>query len=703
MYLAFYGFREEPFGSTPDPRFLFGSAMHREAVASLQYCVETGRGFFGLIAPPGMGKTTLLFQAMEKYRDTASTAFLFNTQCNSREFVRFLLSEVGIESETDDVVRLHRRFNEFLLANSRLGRRFILMVDEAQNLTEDVLETIRLLSDFETSRAKLMQIVLAGQPELDATLKKPSMSQLLQRISMISRIDPFTAEETGNYITHRLKVAGYRGEPIFTNEAVQLIARHSHGIPRLINSICFNALSLGFAEERKQIDVDLITEAVQDLPYYQSGPLVERINTPAFTPASNVVIKPKPVAAVETRRSEPSAAAATVALPRENSVPQSAQVNAPEMSKSQTAVSVLSTISSPVAVLPFPSFTKAAAETLPERKMAQQAPRSPSAKSQAARQTMQTPISRSHLAANQEEPLPVAPDPVPFITDLYARSDRRGNSLMNVILALLILGCSAAGYFAVRGRVARTSKGQVQSATATSTAVGAATESLSVASVASAPVVPSAESLPVVPPPLQQVDAPGHQVQTGSLHETFEQPKPGGPRGNSSLPARLTAGRGITHSAGTSKNRETAPIVIESTNRVRTTPQTPPISAPEVTSVSINPAVNWIVNARTTVLPRLDKPKPPKSVGAVVVPPQFMKGTGPFYPAAAKKIHANGEVVVTATVNERGRPEDLKFVSGDEMFRQAAFDAVRRWKYRPGTYDGKPAGMPIEIRLWFSH
>src|SRR5471030_1863169 len=135
MYLRYYGFREEPFGSTPDPRFLFSSASHREAMASMRYSIETGRGFFALIAPPGMGKTTLLFEALEKYHESAWTAFLFNTQCNSSEFLRFLLSEVGIDDETDDLARLHRRFNEFLVANSRLGRRFILIVDEAQNLS----------------------------------------------------------------------------------------------------------------------------------------------------------------------------------------------------------------------------------------------------------------------------------------------------------------------------------------------------------------------------------------------------------------------------------------------------------------------------------------------------------------------------------------------------------------------------------------
>src|SRR5205807_4103791 len=164
MYLQYYGFKEQPFGVTPDPRFLYLSPAHREALASLYYGIDATRGFIALIARPGMGKTTLLFQLLQKFQSTARTAFIFQTQCTSREFMRFLLTEIGCEIGGDqDLVNMHKAFNQCLLQEPRAGRRFIVVGDEAENREASVLETIRLLSDFETPRAKLLQIVLAGQ------------------------------------------------------------------------------------------------------------------------------------------------------------------------------------------------------------------------------------------------------------------------------------------------------------------------------------------------------------------------------------------------------------------------------------------------------------------------------------------------------------------------------------------------------------
>src|ERR1700686_3142610 len=192
MFLGFYGLLEQPFGVTPDPRFLYLSPAHREALASLYYGIESGRGFMALIAKPGMGKTTLLFQLLEKFRGNAHTAFLFQTQCNSREFMRFLLAELGCESYEQDFVRMHDEFNKLLLQEARAGKRFIIVIDEAQNLDPSVLETIRLLSDFETPRAKLLQIILAGQPQLADKLASRNLSQLKQRISLLNGLSPLS-------------------------------------------------------------------------------------------------------------------------------------------------------------------------------------------------------------------------------------------------------------------------------------------------------------------------------------------------------------------------------------------------------------------------------------------------------------------------------------------------------------------------------
>ncbi len=265
MFLDFYGLREQPFGVTPDPRFLYLSPAHREALASMFYGIDAGRGFVALIAKPGMGKTTLLFQLLQQFRSSARTVFLFQTQCNSREFMRFLLLELGCEGNGEqDLVTMHEQFNRCLLQEAHAGRRFIVVVDEAQNLDPSVLETIRLLSDFETPQAKLLQIVLAGQPELADKLARPSLRQLRQRVSLLSTLAPLPPEEVARYMNHRLRIAGRPDAPLFTTPAANMISELSEGVPRNINNICFNALSLACSLRQKTIDVEVIHQVAAD-------------------------------------------------------------------------------------------------------------------------------------------------------------------------------------------------------------------------------------------------------------------------------------------------------------------------------------------------------------------------------------------------------------------------------------------------------
>jgi type II secretory pathway predicted ATPase ExeA len=263
MYLNYFQLREEPFGSTPDPRFLYQSNTHREALATLYCGYYSNRGFTALIAQPGMGKTTLLFQFLQNIRNAARTVFLFQTQCNTRELFRYLLYDLGI-TPGEDVAEMHQQLNSVLLEEARAGRRVVLVIDEAQNLPDSVLETVRLLSDFETSRAKLMQIVLAGQSQLSEKLASPGLEQLRQRISLVCRLDRFTPVEAANYIQHRLEVAGHSGPLPFTTGAIDRIAEHSEGNPRRINTLCFNALSLCCALKHKQVDRAVVEEVVAD-------------------------------------------------------------------------------------------------------------------------------------------------------------------------------------------------------------------------------------------------------------------------------------------------------------------------------------------------------------------------------------------------------------------------------------------------------
>lgn len=272
MFLDYYGFCEQPFGVTPDPRFLYFGSSHREALASLYYGVESGRGFLALIAKPGMGKTTLLFHLLGKLRNSTRTAFLFQTQCDSRQFLRSLVADLGVECRgDDDLFHLQNQLNEVLVRETQAGRRFVIVVDEAQNLDDPVLETLRMLSNFETPRAKLMQIILAGQPQLASKLASDKLVQLRQRVSIVSRLNQLTAAETADYIDHRLRVAGYAGTPLFGSGALERIASGSEGIPRNINNLCFHALTLGFARGAKRIDTSIVDEALADLSLDSCG------------------------------------------------------------------------------------------------------------------------------------------------------------------------------------------------------------------------------------------------------------------------------------------------------------------------------------------------------------------------------------------------------------------------------------------------
>jgi type II secretory pathway predicted ATPase ExeA len=265
MFLDYYKLREQPFGVTPDPRYLYFSPAHREALASLFYGIETGRGFLSLVAEPGMGKTTLLFQLLQRWKGYVHSAFLFQTQCNSRELVRYLLDDLGLKSDDEDIVRIHSELNDFLYRETKAGRRVVVFIDEAQNLADSVLETVRLLSDFEAPDRKLLQIILAGQPELAQRLARPGLAQLRQRIAIQARLEPLPPAEVVRYIHRRLQVAGYEGPQLFTAGALELIAERSRGIPRLINNLCFNALSLGCAMQQKQIDSTVVKEAAADI------------------------------------------------------------------------------------------------------------------------------------------------------------------------------------------------------------------------------------------------------------------------------------------------------------------------------------------------------------------------------------------------------------------------------------------------------
>ena len=281
--LAFYGLKQQPFDVTPDPAYLYRSRVHREAFNAISQGVENLRGFVALVAEPGMGKTTLLNKLMEELNGSARVVFLFQTQCNSSELLRHLLTELGVEHDGGDCVAMHKILNQTLFEEMLQGRRFVLIVDEAQNLQDSVLETIRMLSNYETTHSKMIQIVLAGQPQLVETLMRPSLVQLRQRIAVLANLEPLDAAETAEYIEHRLRAAGSGDVPIFTAEAMVLIAERSQGIPRSINNICFNAMLAGYMNRLLMIDCEIVEKVASrlDLELLVRPPRPEPVSVPA--------------------------------------------------------------------------------------------------------------------------------------------------------------------------------------------------------------------------------------------------------------------------------------------------------------------------------------------------------------------------------------------------------------------------------------
>jgi general secretion pathway protein A len=265
MYLHFYGLNEKPFGTTPDPKFLYLTPAHREALAQLIYGVQENKGFIVLSGEVGTGKTTLLHTLLRKLDRDAAVAFLSNSTLPFDDLVAYMLEDFGIAQTGSTRVERLVALNRFLIERCRAGRTTVLILDEAQNLTPDTLEQVRLLSNFETPTHKLLQILLVGQPELRAKLQLPELRQLKQRIGLRCAIRPLTLEETYDYIRSRLRVAGAPEVGLFTDGAVRRIAEYAGGIPRLINTVCDHCLLIGYVEQKRKIDGAIVEQAVDYL------------------------------------------------------------------------------------------------------------------------------------------------------------------------------------------------------------------------------------------------------------------------------------------------------------------------------------------------------------------------------------------------------------------------------------------------------
>lgn len=272
MYEAHFGLEVRPFAVTPDPRFLYSSRGHREALASLVYGVKERRGFVRLVGEVGTGKTTLLRALLEGLDVAVRTVLITHTTVDREELLRMILNDLEMPCDQLSRVQMIQSLHDLVLLTfqSRLPPPLII-VDEAQNLADEVLEEIRLLTNLEVGDTKLVQVILAGQPELERKLEKPNLRQLGQRIAVRARLEPLGADETAAYVRHRLKVAGAKNVDLFSNAALATVWRRTAGLPRLINILCEQSLVNAYGAARKRVDESLVDEAVRDLDLDRPG------------------------------------------------------------------------------------------------------------------------------------------------------------------------------------------------------------------------------------------------------------------------------------------------------------------------------------------------------------------------------------------------------------------------------------------------
>jgi general secretion pathway protein A len=279
MYKEFFGLRANPFNVNPDPRYLYLTRHTEEALACLTYGIQSRKGFVLLTGEVGTGKTTLINKLLEWLRmQQVATAFIFNSRLDTAQFLDFMMADFAIPCDTKSKSQVLQRLYNWLLDRYRAGETAVLIIDEAQNLSDEVLEEIRMLTNLETFTEKLLQIVLVGQPELEQRLKQPQLRQLRQRLTLRAKTHPFNVEETRLYINQRLRIAGSNGDTIFEPEAVAALFRYSGGVPRVINLLCEHCLVSAFVDQKKTVSSEIVDAVAKDFD------LSDGITAAAMTP-----------------------------------------------------------------------------------------------------------------------------------------------------------------------------------------------------------------------------------------------------------------------------------------------------------------------------------------------------------------------------------------------------------------------------------
>ncbi|HET9406829.1 MAG TPA: AAA family ATPase [Candidatus Sulfotelmatobacter sp.] len=285
MYKEYFGLRANPFNVNPDPRYLFLTRHTEEALACLTYGIQSRKGFVLLTGEVGTGKTTLINKLLEWLRlQQVATAFIFNSRLNVPQFLDYMMADFGIPGDSRSKSQVLLRLYNWLLDRYRAGETAVLIVDEAQNLSDEVLEEIRMLTNLETFTEKLLQIVLVGQPELEQKLKTPQLRQLRQRLTLRAKTHPLTLEETKAYVLQRLRIAGSNGQQIFDPEALVSVHRYGNGIPRVINLLCEHSLVSAFVDQERVITSPIVEAVARDFDL-TDGSAAGVVPTPPAKPA----------------------------------------------------------------------------------------------------------------------------------------------------------------------------------------------------------------------------------------------------------------------------------------------------------------------------------------------------------------------------------------------------------------------------------
>ncbi len=283
MYCSFFQFTERPFNMTPDPRFLFMSRTHTEALAHLLYGIRHRKGFVALVGEVGTGKTTLIHTLLEEIAEDTKIAIVSGGSFSLGPFLRMVLDDLGISYSGRSAADLMIQLKTYLIEQAQQGHNVALIIDEAQAMTPGLLEHVRMLSNMETSRKKLLQIVLVGQMELGRLLNRPELKQLSQRIGLRCRIDALSPDEIDRYVRHRLAVAGAQDRTVFTDDAIELVAQHSGGIPRIANILCDSALVESYARDVQVVDAEVVRNCIREweetIPTNVSGRAVRAVTS----------------------------------------------------------------------------------------------------------------------------------------------------------------------------------------------------------------------------------------------------------------------------------------------------------------------------------------------------------------------------------------------------------------------------------------